>query len=75
MIMTKFKERRDQFGVDIHASREAPKIANPLYIGGPKFGSRHAFVAMPETFAKFAWNPEDVGIFAFMSTVTDTWNP
>jgi hypothetical protein len=74
MLVTKLvdlliTERTDRHGYDIRASREAPKIANLLYIGGPQYGDPGAFDVMLDTFARFAKNPDGVGVPAFASAV------
>ncbi|MDX3192892.1 DUF3800 domain-containing protein [Streptomyces sp. MN03-5084-2B] len=62
-------ERTDRLGYDIRANREAPKIANLIYIGGPKYGDPCAFDVLLETFARFAKNPDGVGVPAFASAI------
>jgi hypothetical protein len=74
MLVIKFvdlliKERTDHHGYDIHASGEAPKIANLLYIRGPQYGEPGAFEVMLDAFARFAKTPDGVGVPAFVSAV------
>ncbi|MEV6902152.1 DUF3800 domain-containing protein [Amycolatopsis sp. NPDC051372] len=82
MVVTKFvdliiKERTDQYGVDIHATREAPKIANLLYLGGPKFGNPREFNLMLDAFVRYARNPgtaELTTMFAAVNSYRRTLN-